>query len=265
MLSRFFEGLDRKAFLNFQIWEFSYRSFFKEYARLFFLKAVLLHSKRTVSGLRNYQRFIKSTENLFPQYQKFLAVPEESSVLEKIQHPQTKPLVGLGFCLKPYDQEDVAFSCPVGRANHECLYLEEGQTEAICSDCTIYKISKKCLNAGCIVYIMTSAKDIATDFLLPQIRRGLFPTAILLLCPYSVQAILPSLFICGAEAFLMAYDSGYCQDFKAWRRADLGVKEDMTKLAEDSLEKLLDLLDRSGGSVSPFQSFRKEGNIFYPE
>lgn len=265
MLGRFFEGLDRKSFLNFHVWEFSYQSFFKEYARLFFLKAVLLHPRRTVSGLRNYQRFIKSKENLFPHYQKFLAVPEESSMLERIQHPQIRPLVGVGFCLKPYDPEDAALSCPVGRANHECLYLEEGQTVAVCSDCTIYKILKKCLNAGCIVYIMTSAKDIATDLLLPQIKRGLFPKAILLLCPYSVQAILPSLFICGLEAFLMAYDSGYCQDYKAWRRADLGVKEDQTTLAEESWQKLLDLLDRSGGSVPPSRSFRREGNIFYPE
>lgn len=264
MLSRFFKELDRDAFLNFQIWEFSYHSFFKEYARLFFLKAILNHLRRTVLGLRNYRRFIKSKENLFPDYQKFLAVPEESSVLERIQHPQTRPLVGLGFCLKPYDPEDLASSCPVGRANHECLYLEKGQTKHICSDCVIFKISRKCLQTGCCVYIMTSGYDIAQDFLLPQIKKGSFPTAILLLCPYSVQAILPALFICGIKAFLLAYDSGYCRNYKEWRKADLGRKEQRTKLGMDSWEKLLDLFDRSGRSLSPFHSFRREGHIFKP-
>jgi len=43
MLSRFLSSLDRKSFLNFHIWEFSYHSFFKEYARLFFYKAILSH------------------------------------------------------------------------------------------------------------------------------------------------------------------------------------------------------------------------------
>ncbi len=265
MLSRFLSSLDRKSFLNFHIWEFSCHSFFKEYARLFFYKAMLSHPKRTLLGLKNYHRFIKSQENLFPQYQKFLGVPEEGAVIEKIKHPKTGPLIGMGFCLKPYDTEDRTSSCPEGRANHDCLYLEKGQTENICSNCTIFKISKKCLRAGGSVYIMTSAEDIANDLLLPQIKRGLFSTAILLLCPYSVQAILPSLFICGIEAFLMAYDSGYCQDFKSWRRADLGVKEEVTDLSKDSWEKLLDLLGRSSVLESPYHSFRRDGNIFYPE
>ena len=67
----------------------------------------------------------------------------------------------------------------------------------------------------------------------------LFPAAILLLCPYSVQAILPSLFICGIDAYLLAYECGYCKDYKEWRLADLGSIEDMTKLSEESSEKLL--------------------------
>ncbi len=265
MLSRFLEILDKKSFLNFHIWEFSFHSFFKEYARLFFLEAMLNHPGRTVSGLRNYQRFIRSQENLFLRYQKLLAVPEEVIFIEGIKHPEARPLVGLGFCLKPYDPKDRESSCPAGRANHECLYLEKRQTRQVCSNCAIFQIAKKCLQTGCSVYIMTSAKDIAGDFLLPQIKRKSFPTAILILCPYSVQAILPALFICGIKAFLFAYDVGYCKDYEEWRRADLGQKEERTNLSTDSREKLFNLFDLSGKSVLPSHSFRREGNIFYPE
>jgi len=265
MLSRFLEILDRKSFLDFQIWEFSFHSFFKEYARLFFLEAMFNHPGRTVLGLRNYQRFIRSQENLFLRYQKLLAVPEEVIFVESIKHPEKKPLLGLGFCLKPYDPKDRESSCPAGQANHECLYLEEGQTRQVCSNCAIFEIAKKCLQTGCRAYIMTSAKDIARDFLLPQIKKGSFSTAVLLLCPYSVQAILPALFICDIKAFLLAYDTGYCKDYEEWRRADLGQKEERTNLGTDSWAILLDLFDRSGESVLPFHSFRREGNIFYPE
>ena len=265
MLDRLFDKLDKKLFLHFHIWEFSYRSFFKEYARLFFLKAMLKHPIKTASGLRDYHRFIKSKENLFPQYQKFLAIPDEETFQDKIAQQKTGHLLGLGFCLKPYDPEDNTRSCPSGRATHECLYLEKGETQNICQGCAIYSIAKKSVEFGCSVYIMTSAKDIAIDFLLPQINKGFFPTAMLLLCPYSVQAILPSLFICGIDAYLLAYESGYCKDYKEWRLADLGTKEDMTKLSRESLEKLFDLLGQTGIPKTSPQSFRRDGNIFYPE
>ena len=265
MLSRFLEILDRKSFLNFHIWEFSFHSFFKEYARLFFFEAMLSHPGRTILGLRNYQQFIRSQENLFIHYQKSLAVPREVIFVESIKQPETRPLVGLGFCLKPYHPKDRELSCPAGRANHECFYLERGQTREVCSSCAIFKIAQKCLQTGCSAYIMTSAKDIAGDFLLPQIKKGSFPAAILLLCPYSVQAILPALFICGIKAFLLAYSTGYCKDYEEWRRADLGQKEERTKLSVDSWEKLFNLFDLSGESEPPFHSFKREGNIFHPE
>jgi hypothetical protein len=265
MLDRLFDKLDRKSFLHFHIWEFAYRSFFKEYARLFFLRAMLKHPIKTALGLRNYHRFIKSSENLFPQYKKCLTIPDEGMFRDKIAQQTTGPLLGLGFCLKPYNREDGSLSCPSGHANHECLYLETGETQYICNDCAIAKIAKQGLTFGCSVYIMTSAKDIAVDFLLPQIDKGLFPTAFLLLCPYSVQAILPSLLICGINAHLLAYDSGYCKDYNEWRLADLGTKQDRTTLSQESLENLLDLLGKSRIPKIPAQSFGRKGNIFYPK
>ncbi len=265
MLDRLFERLDRKSFLRFHIWEFGYRSFFKEYARLFFFKAMLGHPWKTMRGLKEYRRFIKNHKNLFPLYRRALAVPEEETFANRIRHQKKGTLLGLGFCLKPYDPEDRTRSCPSGRANHECLYLEKGKTESVCSSCVIYDIAKRGLSSGCSVYIMTSAEDIAIDFLLPQIERGLFPAAVLLLCPYSVQAIFPSLFICGIHAHLFAYDSGYCKDYKEWRLADLGTKEDRTTLSKDSSEKLHDLLSQTDDLDIPPKSFKRAGNIFYPK
>jgi hypothetical protein len=264
-LGQFFDRLDKKSFLHFHVWEFAYRSFFKEYARLFFYKAMIKHPIETAKGLRDYHRFIKSQENLFPRYQKTLAIPDEKTFRDKIAQPKSGPLLGLGFCLKPHDPKDKTQSCPSGRANHECLYLEKGKTKNICRDCAIYTIAKEGLSLGCPVYIMTSAQDIARDFLIPQIDNVLFPSAILLLCPYSVQAILPSLFICGIDAFLLAYESGYCKDYKEWRLADLGTKEERTTLSRETSEKLFGLFDSSKGfTPTPSPSFRREGNIYYP-
>jgi hypothetical protein len=264
-IGQFFDNLDKKSFLLFHIWEFTYRSFFKEYARLFFLKAVLKHPFKTAKGLIGYQRFIGSQENLFSHYQRSLAVPDEDTFEDQLRQQKKNPLLGLGFCLKPYDPEDISLSCPSGRANHDCLYLETGQAQNACPGCVIYRIAREGLNSGCSIYIMTSAKDIAKDFLLPQIDSGKFPTAFLLLCPYSVQAILPSLLICGIDAYLVAYDSGYCKDYKEWRKADLGDKQDRTTLSRESMGKLLSLIGHADTAEIPAASFRREGNIFYPE
>lgn len=223
------------------------------------------HPWRTLSGMKKYQMFVKSEEDLFVRYHKGIALPDEQKISNKFRNKKTVPLLGLGFCLKPYDPKDETKSCPAGRANHECLYLETGRIQAICSDCAILKISKKGLAAGCSVYIMTSAKDIAADFLLPQIDRGLFPAAILLLCPYSVQAILPALLICGVESYLVAYRSGYCKDYQEWRRADLGIKEERTSLSTESIEKIFYLLDQPKDFASRSIAFKREGNIFHPE
>lgn len=265
MLKRFFAYLDRILFLNINIWDFSYHSFFRECARVFFFKVILKHPVKTIRGLKKYRDFIKTQENIFPKYKEFLSVPDEMAFLERIKRQKIRPLVGLGFCLKPINPEEPLFSCPSGRANHNCLYIERGQTWSICASCAIFRIARKCLETGCKVYIMTSAKDIARDFLIPHIDSGKFPTAILLLCPFSVQAIIPSLFICDIDMFLLAYSRGYCRDYQEWLKADRGNKKERTVLNRASWEKLLGLLSKSGSAEPQPRSFRREGNIFYPE
>ncbi|UCC40160.1 MAG: hypothetical protein JSV96_01510 [Candidatus Aminicenantes bacterium] len=261
-MNRFFTYLDRISFMNINIWDFTYHSFFREYARFFLFKVMLSHPFRTSKGLTKYRRLMKEHKDILPKFTKFLSIPDEKSFFESIKKQRISPLVGLGFCLKPYNPEKPSSSCPSGRANHDCLYLDKGQTEAICYSCAIYRLGEKCLETGCKVYIMTSAKEIARDFLIPQINSEKFPSAILLLCPYSIQAIIPPLLICNIDMFLMAYNSGYCRDFQEWVSADRGIKEEITSLGKASWKKLLDLLSKLDGSEPQYKRFRREGNIF---
>jgi hypothetical protein len=117
---------------------------------------------------------------------------------------------------------------------------------------------------------MTSAKDIARDFMLPQISRGMFPAAVLILCPYSVQAIVLPLLMCGVEMLLLSYAGGACADYEQWLKADRGIKDERTTIDGESKRRLLDLLGQiepeegNGIQSRRYRRFRRAGNIFYP-
>jgi hypothetical protein len=267
---RFLGRLDKGRFWNVQVWDFSFRSLSREYAWLFFLRAVLAHPVKTVRGLRRYRRFIREKKHWDPEYARLLSIPDETIFLQHARGRKSGPLVGLGFCLKPYDPNGSSVSCPSGRANHNCLYLERGETRLVCTGCSIHEIGCLALDKGCPVYIMTSAKDIARDLMLPQISRGLFPAAVLILCPYSVQAIILPLLICGLDMLLLSYASGSCADYGQWLKADRGIKDERTTIDDDSREKLLGVLGKledvevSGIRSQRYRQFRRGGNVFYP-
>lgn len=267
---RFFDRLDEAGFGNIRVWDFSFRSLLREYAWLFFLRAVLAHPVKTVRGLRWYRRFIQEKKHPAPEYGRFLSIPDETVFLQHARVRKSGPLVGLGFCLKPRDPNDPAASCPSGLANHDCLYLERGETRPVCAGCAIHEVGRLALEKGCPVYIMTSAKDIARDFMLPQISRCSFPSAVLILCPYSVQAIILPLLICGVDMLLLSYASGSCADYGQWLKADRGIKDERTTIDAESREKLLGLLEKleedeaSGRRSKGRRRFRRSGNVFYP-
>lgn len=268
---RLLRRLDGAAYLNIQIWEFGFRSLPRAYAWLFLWKAVLAHPVKAARGLRRYRQFIRRRADITADSPSFLAVPDEEVFWRGVQAQESRPLVGLGFCLKPYDPSDPPASCPSGRANHECLYLERAEMRPICAGCAIYHIGSRCLAGGCPVYVMTSAEDIAQDFMFPQVSRGSFPSAILLLCPYSVRAIVLPLFICGVDTLLLAYAAGSCTDYGQWLKADRGIKEERTTVGAGSEEKLLGLLEKlearewKEGGKRKDRRFVRGGNIFYPD
>jgi hypothetical protein len=262
--------LDEARFGKIQIWDFSFRSLSRAYAWLFLFRAVIAHPVKAVRGVRRYRRFIHENKRPAPEYVRFLSIPDEAIFLRRARARKSGPLLGLGFCLKPFDPDDPSRSCPSGRANHDCLYLKKGEARSVCAGCSIHEIGRSALDKGCPIYIMTSAKDIARDFMLPQISRGLFPAAVLILCPYSIQAIILPLLICGVEMMLLSYAGGSCSDYKQWLRADRGIKDERTTIEAGSREQLLGLLKKlgdegmSGAEGRRNRGFRRGGNVFYP-
>ena len=256
--------LDRAGFWHIQVWDFSFRSLTREYAWLFFLKAVASHPVRTARGLRRYRRFIRERQDRAADYAPMMAIPDEASFSRNVRSAGFRPLLGLGFCLKPADTGNPPGSCPSGRANHDCLYLELGETRPVCADCAIFEIGRLALEKGCPVYIMTSAKDIARDFMFPQATCDLFPSAVLLLCPYSVQAIIPPLLICGVDALLISYGSGSCADYGQWLKADQGIKDERTELSSEGQQRVRAVMGELSVCQPAQPRFRRRGNVFYP-
>lgn len=270
MSQRLPDRLDEVRFWDIHVWDFSFRSLFKGYAWLFFMKAVLAHPVKAVRGMRRYQMFIGEKKHLSADYTRFLSIPDEAIFLQHARAGKSRPLVGVGYCLKPFEPDDPSWSCPSGRANHDCLFFERGEMGPVCAECAIREIGRRALETGCPVYIMTSAKDIAWDFMFPQISRGIFPAAVLILCPYSVQAIILPLLICGVAMILVSYAGGSCADYEQWLKADRGIKEERTTIDEESRERLLDLLKKLEGKEASemqapqYRRFRRGGNVFYP-
>jgi hypothetical protein len=270
-LSQYFFGrLDQAEFGKIQVWDFGWRSLRREYARLFFLRAVVAHPVKAALGIRRYRQFIQNNKGRDAGSARFVSIPDEAVFLEHARARKSGPLIGLGFCLKPFDPDKPSASCPSGRPNHDCLYLERGEARSVCFGCAIHEIGRRAFEAGCPVYIMTSAKDIARDFMLPQINRSLFPAAALVLCPYSVRAIILPLLICGIDMLLVSYAGGSCADYEQWLKADRGIKDERTTIDGESKERLLGLLsglEPENGSETQegrLRRFRRRGNIFYP-
>jgi hypothetical protein len=261
-IGRLMNHLDAVSFLRIDIWDFCCRSLFKEYGFRFFSKAVLSHPVKTLKGLIRYRTFLMT--NSSSQDSLYRSPAENNVLLKKMRGNPSNLLVGLGFCLKPFHSKKPNSSCPSGRANHDCIYLDKGETRPVCSSCAIFKISVNSLERDFRVYIMTSAEDMARDFLIPQIVSEKFPLSLLFLCPYSVQAILPALFICGAESFFVPYSKGNCKNYEQWRKADLGHKEEVTELDSETWEKVLDIFEHTDIAEPRPRSFKRVGNIFFP-
>jgi hypothetical protein len=237
--------LDQASFLGSHVWDFGFHSLFKEYGLLFFRRAMLRHPARTWKALFQYRRLVQSREDLLASYPRSLMIPDETTFQRRRQNPQAKPLIGLGFCLKPFDAARPAKSCPSGRANHDCAFLATGQPQTVCLECAIHTCSVWSWQAGCPVYVMTSAQDMAWDFLFPQLATGLFPSAILCL--------------------LAAYSEGYCRDYQEWRRADLGDKPERTCLSGEITGLIRSLLRDYPQNHSAPRRFRRRGNVFWPD
>jgi hypothetical protein len=243
---------DQHPYLDSHLWAFGLHSLFKEYGNIFITKIALAHPLKTLSGLKRYAATHKKSEH-------------SQSLPEFVWEGGPDSLVGLGFCLKPLDP-----ACLSGRANHNCLYFEEGlhllsqPPPECCRRCFIRDAGLLVFQSGGSLYIMTSARDILTDFLLPSIRRHAYFRALLGLCPYSIEPFRIALAICGVQAEIFPFAEGDCRDYHTWREADKGIKIERTRFNPDMSDSLIQTLTGartlSDGLNKPIQ---KRGNIFF--
>jgi len=267
--------LDEKAFLDFKIWDFSFRSLPHRYSSAFLKKVVFRHPLRTLSGLLAYRRLVHDDRRGGDITYLFSGAEEDFQ--RRVAGGEGGFLVAVGFCQKLMREAGHGDECPVGRFNHRCLYLaqldlsqpEGGSIPSVCRDCEIRAIGARALWAGADMHIMTSALDIAHDIFVPALERGRFKTAIFCVCPYSVQPMALPLLICGIEGFMVQFDSGYCADYSQWSLADKGIKDDRTLLSPQAHSKILDFLDgvaalRAELGKPPYHCFQPEGNIYVP-
>ncbi len=231
------QKMDSVAFGGFDVWEFSVRSLFRPYGRLFLSSVLLRYPRQTLRGLIAYRRRVR------------LARQKEMAIVglgRQSDFPTLLPehgwTVGMGFCEKPLDPP-----CPSGRFNHRCWLLEQPGIRDLprpCMRCHVREISRHLWATGGRLYIMTSAEDIARDLLLPALRSSTGSYAVLSVCPFSIPPLTLAMTICQLYGWVLPYGRGYCCDFAAWTLADRGEKPEQTSLQDSSQQRLIQLLDR---------------------
>ncbi|MFC2157893.1 hypothetical protein ACFLT9_08660 [Acidobacteriota bacterium] len=240
---------------------FILRSLFHEYGLAFLFRVVIFHPLKALTGLGRILQMDTGPPSE--------PTPKEISRFSNESIHIKKGIVGLGFCLKPIDPD-----CPSGRANHDCILLEKakgglanGDTDFIpepCSTCLILDIGIRALSAGWSFYIMTSAADILHDLLLPALRKGSYRQAILGLCGFSFSPFLLALEICGISSLMYPFQAGDCKDYKSWRQADIGIKEERTELDPIQVEKILLQIDSTRFQQLLPADPIKIGHVFSP-
>lgn len=226
--------------------EFSLHSLFQAYGHMFVKHVVLRHPLRTLRGLWAYLHL----GNTAPAIARQLSRGGEQAFVQRAAGDKGRLLVGTGFCQKPSRAAGSAHDCPSGRFTHDCLYLSrlelgrgsERPFHPACADCSIRLLGNAALNAGASFAVLTSARDIAQDILLPALEEQRYTYALLALCPYSVEPMSLALLICGVEGYLFHYCSGSCVNYRQWLRADKGDKPERTALSPQAMDTMLRIL-----------------------
>jgi hypothetical protein len=239
---------------------FCLRSLWKEYGWEFMRRIVLRHPKQAVRGVLAFVRQERrargkgapSKENL----EGFCAQKEADARF---------CVLGLGFCLKPIEP-----ACPSGRANHDCQFFTRQQAgadlnkHAACRVCSIRLVGERAMNRGWSLYIMTSAQDILHDLLLPVLEKKRYSRAVLSLCRYSFDPFRIAVSVVGLNAVLIPFESGDCRDYRSWRMADKGIKDEQTCFSEPDLASLMRAFPEAVDSRAPGR-IAKQGHIFFPQ
>jgi len=225
--------------------EFSFKSLPRPYGLVFVRHVVLRHPLRTLRGLWMYCLTFRAGQS---EYR--LLFPDDDAFVEHTAGDGERLLVGTGFCQKPRHLNGKGYDCPVGRFNHDCLYLSNldlnssgaEQIHSACLDCSVRVLGHAALEAGASFVVLTSALDIARDVLLPALEERRFARVLFAVCPYSVEPMSLALLTCGMGGYVFRYHTGFCTNYAQWLRADGGDKPERTTLSTSSTATLIDVL-----------------------
>jgi len=264
--------LDQRRFLGFPIWEFSFRSLPRLYGRIFVRDIILRHPLRTLKGMLAYRRL--SWQGQQEKDITHLYTGTKADLRDEIIEAGDVLVVALGFCQKPLGAPSMG--CPAGRFNHECHVLNrddilEAQVERFppaCRDCDVRLISTIALQAGAVVYIMTSAADIARHLFIPTLADDRFRYGLFLQCSYSIPAMILPLLVCRIQAMLARYGAGDCRDYDQFLLADEGTKDECTLLNPEAHARILGFLQDVAAARQVqgqhYDHFHRDGCLYVP-
>jgi len=236
-------------------------------------RVALHHPLRTVRALWTYCLTFGASP---PEHRLFFRGDEEAFVGRAAADGE-RLLVGTGFCQKPRRLNGKGYDCPVGRFNHDCLYLSRLELDSgggltlhpACFDCPVRVLGQAALEAGASFVLLTSALDIAHDILLPALEEKRVGRVLFAVCPYSVEPMTLALLVCGVEGCIFDYHNGFCTNYTQWLRADGGDKPERTTLSPPDSARLIGLLKSiaarrfSSGSARP-RRYAQVGHVFRP-
>jgi hypothetical protein len=263
--------LDRRAFLGYRAWDFTWRSLGHRYGRHFLARIVLRHPLRALQGYATFRQLTNP-----PRVESgALCLFRESTgefLREAAAGEPGRFLLALGFCQKKMATPASPSECPAGRFNHTCALLEgePPHTNAACQSCDVRLLGERALAAGASLYLMTAAQEITRDILAPALEDARFRQTLMLLCPMSIQAVLAPLAVCRLPGFVIGYSDGYCADFAEWLRADGGDKPKQTSLHPAQMARSFGILDnlaaerRALGQRAP-NAWIREGSVYRPQ
>ena len=241
------------------MWTFCLRSLVREYGWRFVRRIALPHPMRTLSAFRKAGELDMSGECVDVPW--FATNAPDGGGDGVAAAPS---IVAAGFCLKPLSPP-----CPSGRANHECVYLENlagsvaTDIPTPCRPCVVRKIGTRALRAGSAFYVMTSARDILDDVFVPAVARRTFTTGLFVLCRYSFQPFALGMLASGVSGRLFPLDAGDCRDYRTWLLADRGIKDEQTVVDDPRMIAIGRLLD-AGAPPSRESRFERRGRVFHP-
>ena len=235
------------------MWQFGLHSLFREYGWQFLIRVALPHPVRTARAILRSGALDFSGD---------VTAVSDGELARSLQGARS--IVGVGFCLKPMDPP-----CPSGRPNHDCHYLEHqlhspaSDTPLCCRQCAIREIGIMTLRTGAAFYIMTSAKDILLDVFAPALDEGRFSSGLFVLCRYSLRPFAVGLLASGIQGWMFTFDTGDCQDYRTWLRADRGIKEEQTTIKEPNQGTIRALLANAAKGPMPDTHLERRGNVLY--